>query len=104
MAGKSQTQHQLDQLEKVVDELSERVDGLREDIAELAALRREINEGRTNYAILSRDLDEVRRNVDELKQQRKEAGHQWWMLAPPIGGAIASVLLSALIAYLLNRK
>jgi hypothetical protein len=63
-----------------------------------------ITGARTNLALLSRDLDEVRRTVEEANRKGEVTVSRWWMLVPPIIGAIASVLLSALVTYLLNRK
>ena len=108
MAGKSQTQLQLDQLDKALAQLIGRVDRFEADLREgkgaLSDLRREMEIVRTNVALLSRDLDEVRRNVEELKRTRETVGQRWWTLLPPIVGALASVALSALITYLMNRK
>lgn len=108
MAGKSQVQQQLDELEKVFSKFIERVDKLNDSVqeckVELSEHRRILGEVRTNQALSARDVDEVRRTVEEVNRKGEVAGNRWWMLVPPVIGAIASVTLSALITYLLNRK
>jgi hypothetical protein len=104
MPGKSQTQQQLDNLEKVVARLDTLLEVTREEVKTVDSELSTLEAMRTNFAVLSRDLDELRRGVEEMKRTREEAGKQWWMLAPPIIGAVASVLLSALITYLMTRK
>jgi hypothetical protein len=104
MAGKSQTQQQLDELEKVVARLGLLSEVTQKELTRVDSKLAILEVINSNYAVFSRDLDELRRSVEEMKRTREEAGKQWWMLAPPIIGAIASVLLSALVTYLMNRK
>jgi hypothetical protein len=48
-------------------------------------------------------LTEVQEQVRELKLDLKEARNRNWSLVPPIIGATVSVLLGALVAYLVAR-
>jgi predicted nucleic acid-binding Zn-ribbon protein len=63
-----------------------------------------IRELTKEVAILNERLNSVREDVKELKRQSEETSKNRWALLPPIIGAIVSVLLSALVTYLIARK
>jgi hypothetical protein len=54
-------------------------------------------------ATLTERLDNVRRELKELKQQLEEASRRMWLLVPPIVAALLSAGLTALVTYLASR-
>jgi len=63
-----------------------------------------IRELTKEMAILNERMNTVREEVKELKRSLEEKGKRWWSLLPPIIGALVSVLLGALVAYLVARR
>jgi predicted nucleic acid-binding Zn-ribbon protein len=63
-----------------------------------------IRELSKEVAILNERVNTAREEVKELKRRLDEESKQRWSLLPPIVGAIVSVLLGALVAYVVARR
>jgi hypothetical protein len=78
----------IDELEKVVATLIERVDAVQRDIEGIAELKRDV-------AVLEERLNELKRVVEE-------AGRKRWAVLPPLIGAIVGAALTLLLQLLLH--
>jgi hypothetical protein len=62
-----------------------------------------IRELTKDVAVLNERVNTLREQVNELKRALEEASKKRWALLPPIVGAVISVILGALVAYLVSR-
>jgi hypothetical protein len=63
-----------------------------------------IRELTKEVAILNERVNTLREELKELKRIHEAASSRTWSLLPPVAGAIVSVLLGALVAYLVARR
>jgi hypothetical protein len=73
---------------------------IRELTREVATLQERLAAVRDRFDQRQTALQE---QIQELKNDLKEARNRSWSLVPPVAGAIVSVLLGALVAYLVAR-
>ncbi len=101
MAGKSPVQGQLDELEKLVQTLAERLDHVRKEVEGIDGEQSKASDSfwelKTNVAVLNERFGELKRVLEDSSRKR-------WALLPPVIGAVINVLLAALVAYLVARK
>jgi chromosome segregation ATPase len=101
----------IDELEKVVATLSERLDNLRADLNRAGTAIEEASTAfsafKIEVALLKQQIEILQRWKEDLKKEGEERARRMWSFGPNLVGAVVNVLLSALvsgvIAYLATR-
>jgi len=84
MPGRTQGD-KIDELEKLVATLVERVD----------SVRREMTDGK-KFAVVEDRVNEIKRNIEETGRRR-------WSVIPAVLGAIVGAVLGSFISFFLQR-
>jgi chromosome segregation ATPase len=97
----------IDEMEKVVAMLIERIDNVREGgqtaTRGLADVEKAIGEPKTEIVHLRRDLEGLQKWKDDLKKEKDESSRRLWAFGPNIVGALISAIVGGGVAYLVTH-
>jgi hypothetical protein len=88
---------QLDTFDKRVDAV---YNAHSETAKELAILKRDFDR---EFALLKREVEELRKWQDDIKKGKKEWGRKLWMILPPVLAVLISNALTFIITLYLKK-